>query len=130
MLTSEADASAHLFAHRVAAAVEAGCGGLVCAAAEVGRGQAAGAPHARVVRPASARPAAPSHDQARPATPAAAIAAGADLLVHRAGRDRPRPDPVAAAVAVVAEVEAGRSLVRSRRRHPTLGCRSWRILPA
>ena len=35
VLTSEADAGGHVFAHRVADAVEAGCGGLVCAAAEV-----------------------------------------------------------------------------------------------
>ena len=59
VLTSEADAGGHVFAHRVADAVEAGCGGLVCAAAEVARGQDPGARDCSPSSPASGPPASP-----------------------------------------------------------------------
>ena len=112
ILTSEVDVSAHQVAHRVAAALEAGCGGLVCAAAEAADARLL-APRAEIVTPGIRTAGGPTHDQARPATPAAAIAAGADLLV--VGRSvTAAPDPVAAAVAVVAEVDAALA-VRSGR---------------
>ena len=104
VLTSEPDASGHVFASRVADGVEAGCGGLVCAAAEVAQAKIL-APRLLAVVPGIRPARAPTHDQARPATPAAAIASGADLLV--VGRAVTRADdPVAAAAEVSAEVAA------------------------
>jgi orotidine-5'-phosphate decarboxylase len=79
VLTSEA-ADAEALGARVEAAVAAGCGGLVCAAsdlAEVGRR----APDLVRVVPGIRPAGTAAHDQARPATPAEATAAGADLLV-------------------------------------------------
>jgi orotidine-5'-phosphate decarboxylase len=98
-------------------ALEAGCRALVCSPLEVARLRAlAGAgvtlvcpgvrPGARAGGPAAGGPAA-GDDQARVATPAAALAAGADLLV--VGRPITRaPDPAAAARAVNAEALQGR----------------------
>jgi orotidine-5'-phosphate decarboxylase len=104
VLTSEPDAGGHVFASRVADAVEAGCGGLVCAAAEVAQAKIL-APRLLAVVPGIRPALSPTHDQARPATPAAAIASGADLLV--VGRAVTRADdPVAAAAEVAAEVAA------------------------
>jgi orotidine-5'-phosphate decarboxylase len=80
VLTSEPKASATLLAGRVAAAVEAGCGGVVCAASDVAVVKEL-APQLFVVVP-GIRPVGTSvDDQGRPATPAEALAAGADLLV-------------------------------------------------
>jgi orotidine-5'-phosphate decarboxylase len=102
VLTSEPDAGLHLVDHRVADAVEAGCGGLVCGAAEV-RYVRQLAPRAVLVVPGIRPAGAPTQDQARPATPSAAIEAGADLLV--VGRVVTRADdPARAAAAVAAEV--------------------------
>jgi orotidine-5'-phosphate decarboxylase len=80
ILTSEGTASATLLAGRVAAAVEAGCKGVVCAAADVAEVKAL-APQLLIVVPGIRPIGVPANDQARPATPAEAIAAGADLLV-------------------------------------------------
>ena len=101
VLTSEhADAAA--LAARPGVAVAAGAGGLVCAAGDLAEAARSAPGLVRVVpgiRPAGAD----AHDQARPATPAAALAAGADLLViGRAGTQA--ADPVAAAIAVAAEL--------------------------
>ena len=102
VLTSEPELHAHVFAHRVAAAVEAGCGGLVCAAGEVAEAKRL-APRLITVVPGIRPAGTPRHDQARAATPAVAVAAGADLLV--VGRAVTRAsDPAAAAEALVAEV--------------------------
>ena len=118
VLTSEADDGGHVFAHRVADAVEAGCGGLVCAAAEVPRAKTL-APRLLAVVPGIRPAGAPTHDQARPATPAAAIASGADLLV--VGRAVTRADdPAAAAAEVAAEVADGARCPWSLG-HPALG---------
>jgi orotidine-5'-phosphate decarboxylase len=80
VLTSDDDAPTHIIPKRVGAAVEAGCGGVVCAASDL-RDVFEYAPRLRKVvpgiRPAGSDP----HDQARSATPREAIAAGADLLV-------------------------------------------------
>src|ERR671918_543020 len=74
VLTSEPEASAHLLQQRVAAGLNGGCDGFVCAVPD---------------------------DQGRVATPRQALDAGADLLV--VGRPVTRaPDPVAAAQALVA----------------------------
>jgi orotidine-5'-phosphate decarboxylase len=94
---------AELAALRSAAAAAAGFDAVVCAPAEAALMKKAGPGLAAItpgIRPAgSAR-----GDQKRAATPAEAIANGADLLVV----GRPivaAPDPAAAAAAIVAEIE-------------------------
>jgi len=87
-------------------ALEAGCQALVCSPLEVARLRALTGPDVTIICP-GVRPAAPqpdSDDQARVATPAAALAAGADLLV--VGRPITRaPDPAAAAATIAAETQ-------------------------
>ena len=105
ILTSDADAPAHILGHRVAAAVEAGCGGLVLAAADVREAKQL-APRLLAVVPGIRTAASDSHDQARPATPREAFNVGADLLV--VGRTvTAAADPAAAAAALVASLEDG-----------------------
>ncbi|MBO0715415.1 MAG: orotidine-5'-phosphate decarboxylase [Acidimicrobiales bacterium] len=101
VLTSE-DAPEDLLRARVHTARSAGCGGVVCAAADLavvrqrGPGLLTAVPG---IRPLGTL----AHDQVRVATPAAAMAAGADLLV--VGRPLTEAsDPVAAADALWAEV--------------------------
>ena len=98
VLTSEPDAGA--FPARLAAAAAAGCDGVVCSAHEVAAATAAGM---RTMVP-GIRPAGTAlDDQARVATPAAAIANGATWLV--VGRAvTAAADPAAAAAAVHDEV--------------------------
>ena len=96
ILTSDADAPGHILGKRVQTAVQAGCGGLVCAAADVRHAKQL-APRLVAVVP-GIRPAGNvTHDQARAATPHAAWAAGADLLVM--GRPVTEADDRAAAAA-------------------------------
>ena len=84
-------------------AVEAGADGLVCSPLEVERIRAAVGPNALIVTPGIRPPGAEAGDQARAATPAAAIAAGADRLV--VGRPiTAASDPVASAAAIVAQI--------------------------
>jgi orotidine-5'-phosphate decarboxylase len=101
VLTSE-QADGGALAERVAVAEAADCGGLVCAAgdlSEVGRL----APDLLTVVPGIRPAGVDADDQVRPATPSAAIAAGAHVLVI--GRAVTRADdPAAAAAAVAAEV--------------------------
>ena len=102
VLTSDGGAPPHVLPKRVLTAVEAGCGGLVCAASDV-REARQYAPRLRIVVPGIRPSGAPAHDQARAATPRDAVEAGADLLVI--GRAvTAADDPVAAAVAIVAEI--------------------------
>jgi orotidine-5'-phosphate decarboxylase len=96
-----------LVAERAAQARDIGVDGLVCSAEEVAKVRGiVGASFALVtpgIRPAGAD----AGDQKRIATPAAAIAAGADYLVV----GRPiiaAADPKAAAAAIVAEIAAAR----------------------
>jgi orotidine-5'-phosphate decarboxylase len=104
-------------------ALDAGCRALVCSPLEVARVRALAGPDVtlvcpgvRPVAPGPARPGAvPSgpggDDQARVATPAEALAAGADLLV--VGRPITKAaDPAAAAGAISAEALAGRGGAR------------------
>lgn len=80
VLTSDNSAPPHIVPHRIALAVESGCGGIVCAAADLDVARQLAPRLLRVVpgiRPAGA----PTHDQARPSTPAEAVSRGADLLV-------------------------------------------------
>jgi orotidine-5'-phosphate decarboxylase len=80
ILTSDADAPPHILAKRVATAVEAGCGGIVCAAADVSEAKQL-APRLIAVVPGIRPAGADKDDQARAATPSEALANGADLLV-------------------------------------------------
>ena len=100
VLTSDPDPAA--FPARLQGAVDAGCDGVVCSAFEVAPSTAAGM---RTMVP-GIRPAGAAHDdQARVATPAAAVANGATWLVI--GRAvTAAPDPAAAAAAIHDEVEA------------------------
>jgi len=104
VLTSDADAPSELLTSRARLAEQAGCGGVVCAAPDLPVVTNTVPGMLRVVpgiRPAGA----PSADQRRVATPASALAAGADVLVI--GRAvTAAPDPDAAAAAIVAEVAA------------------------
>ena len=97
-----ADPSAQVL--RLAAlAVEAGAGALVCSPQEVTAVRAAVGPSVVLVTP-GIRPAGGAlADQSRVATPAQAVAAGADYLV--VGRPITQaPDPAAAALAIRAEM--------------------------
>ncbi|MCU1351182.1 MAG: putative orotidine 5-phosphate decarboxylase [Acidimicrobiales bacterium] len=99
ILTSDDGAPPHILPKRVAAAIEAGCGGLVCAADDITDARHY-APRLRIVTPGLRLAGGPNHDQARAATPRAAFDAGADLLViGRAVTDA--PDPVVAAAELV-----------------------------
>ena len=99
VLTSDADAPPHIVPKRVRVALEAGCDGLVCGAPDVADVREL-APRLIVVVPGTRPPGVDTHDQARTDTPAAALAAGADLLV--VGRAvTAAPDRRAAAQALV-----------------------------
>jgi orotidine-5'-phosphate decarboxylase len=102
ILTSDPDAPPHILAKRVAAAVEARCGGVVCAASDVREAKLL-APRMLAVVPGVRPAGTPTHDQLRSATPTEAIAAGADLLV--VGRAvTAAPDREAAAAALAASI--------------------------
>jgi len=94
VLTSEPDAGA--FDERLETAAVAGCTGVVCSAAEAARAGARGlASMVPGIRTASSG----HHDQARVATPAAAVASGATWLVAgRAVHAADDPEAVAAGV--------------------------------
>jgi orotidine-5'-phosphate decarboxylase len=102
VLTSDPEATPALLRERTATAVAAGCGGVVCAAADIAVVRFVEPRLVCVtpgIRPAGADP----DDQVRTATPAAAVGAGADLLVL--GRAvTTAPDRAATAAAVHAEV--------------------------
>jgi orotidine-5'-phosphate decarboxylase len=100
VLTSEPDASA--FPARLEVAAAAGCGGVVCSVAEVARVKAADKDLLAVV-PGIRLPGGAAHDQARVGSPAAALLAGADVLV--VGRAvTAATDPEAAAAELTASL--------------------------
>ena len=102
VLTSDADAPPHIVPKRVKVALEAGCDGLVCGAPDVADVRQL-APRLTLVVPGTRPTGADTHDQARTDTPAAALAAGADLLV--VGRAvTAAPDRSAAARSLVASL--------------------------
>jgi orotidine-5'-phosphate decarboxylase len=93
VLTSDADAGA--FDARLAAAIEAGCQGVVCSVREVERVHAARADFVTIV-PGVRFAQGDNHDQARVGTPESVARAGGDVLVI--GRAVTRaPDPRVAA---------------------------------
>jgi orotidine-5'-phosphate decarboxylase len=84
-------------------AVEAGASGLVCSPREVAAVRAEVGPEITLITPGVRPAGTAAHDQARVATPEAALAAGADLLVI--GRAiTGAPDPGAAAAAIAASL--------------------------
>ncbi len=99
VLTSDTEATSDVLASRSRSAAAAGCGGLVCAASDlvVTRRWAPGL----LTMVPGIRPAGTStDDQARAATPRAAILAGADILViGRAVTAAEDPEAMATAVA-------------------------------
>lgn len=99
VLTSDGGAPAHILPKRVATAIEAGCGGLVCAVGDVAEARLLG-PGLTIVTPGIRPGGSPTHDQTRVATPQQAFDAGADLLVI--GRSvTEAPDPLVAAAEMV-----------------------------
>jgi orotidine-5'-phosphate decarboxylase len=104
ILTSDAGAPPHILGKRLTAAMEAGCGGLVCAASDLEEARTIAPAMTRVV-PGIRLAGDATHDQARAATPGEAAANGADILVI--GRTVTQADDrAAAAAAVAAEVAA------------------------
>jgi orotidine-5'-phosphate decarboxylase len=102
VLTSEPEASPELLRRRLAAAVAAGCPGVVCASTDLLVIKTE-APNIIAVVPGIRPAGVPANDQGRVATPAEAIRNGADLLVI--GRAvTSATDPAAAAEAVANEV--------------------------
>jgi orotidine-5'-phosphate decarboxylase len=102
VLTSDPDAPPHIVPKRVGVAIEAGCGGLVCAASDI-RDARQFAPRMKIVVPGIRPEGADAHDQVRAATPREAYDAGADLLVI--GRAVTlAEDPPAAASAIAASL--------------------------
>lgn len=98
VLTSDVTAPVEVLEARAALAAEAGCGGIVCAAADL-ETTARVAPDLVKVVPGIRPPGAATDDQARAATPAEAVRAGADVLVvGRAVTAAPDPERVAAAL--------------------------------
>jgi orotidine-5'-phosphate decarboxylase len=92
-----------LVARRAAQAREIGVDGLVCSAEEVAHLRAIAGPKLALVTPGIRPVGSDPGEQKRIATPAAAIAAGADYLV--VGRPiLAASDPKAAAAAIVAEI--------------------------
>jgi orotidine-5'-phosphate decarboxylase len=99
ILTSDGGAPPHILGNRVRNAVEARCGGVVCAAADLHEVRQL-APSLVTVVPGLRMPGTASNDQARVATPRAAFDAGADLLLI--GRTvTASPDRAAAAAALI-----------------------------
>jgi orotidine-5'-phosphate decarboxylase len=104
VLTSDADAPAHILTKRVQVALAAGAGGIVCAGTDAHEARQYG-PRLTIVVPGIRPRGSQADDQARAVTPGQAIEAGADLLV--VGRPITRADdPAAAAADLAAEVAA------------------------
>ena len=96
--------AAEIAAELASEAFAAGLDGVVCSAADVARVRRVHGPGFVTVVPGIRPAGAESGDQKRFATPAAAIAAGASILV--VGRPVTRAsDPAAALEAIVAEIE-------------------------
>lgn len=104
VLTSDADAPPHIVPKRVRIAGEGGCGGIVCAAPDLQIVREL-APRMIKVVPGIRPEGTPVDDQARVATPAEALAQGADLLVIGRAVTKAE-DPAAAAAALTTSAVA------------------------
>ncbi|MCK9523460.1 MAG: orotidine-5'-phosphate decarboxylase [Proteobacteria bacterium] len=94
---------AHIVATRAALAAANGVGGIVCSPQEVALVRSAVGPDVAIVTPGIRPAGAEMGDQKRAATPASAIADGADYLV--VGRPiKSAPNPAQAASDIVAEI--------------------------
>jgi orotidine-5'-phosphate decarboxylase len=80
ILTSDDTAPAHILGKRLMLAMEGGCKGVVCASSDLPEVRQL-APRMTTVVPGIRPASTPRHDQARAASPAEAIGAGASLLV-------------------------------------------------
>lgn len=98
ILSSDHGAPPHVLGNRVASAVKAECGGIVCATADVRESKEL-APRLLTVVPGIRLDPHQTHDQARWSTPRDALDAGADLLV--VGRAVTQADDRAAAAAAL-----------------------------
>jgi orotidine-5'-phosphate decarboxylase len=106
ILTSDAHAPRDVMVERIETTLKAGCGGVVCAASDVADVKAIG-PELLAFTPGVRLEGDPVHDQGRPATPAAAVAAGADVVIL--GRSvTAAADPVATAARLVESREPAR----------------------
>ncbi len=95
----------------------AGLDGVVASPKEIESIRRACGPRFTIITPGIRMPAAASHDQARIASPAAAIQAGANYLV--VGRPITQaPDPVAAAQAIVTDMEKALTSAAARTQKP------------
>jgi orotidine-5'-phosphate decarboxylase len=102
VLTSDVSAPPHIVPKRVQLALEAECGGIVCAAPDLREAREL-APRLTTIVPGIRPAGAPQHDQGRIATPRQAFDLGADLLVI--GRSVTRADDrPAAAQGIVDEL--------------------------
>lgn len=106
VLTSEPTGDSALFSQRLESVIAAGCRGVVCGAADLPRVRSVKPSLLTVVPGIRPRDVA-AHDQRNVATPAAAIAAGADVLVIGRAVTAAR-DPAKAAAAIAAEARAAR----------------------
>jgi orotidine-5'-phosphate decarboxylase len=104
VLTSQPDAPVHVLQERVGAAIEARCGGVVCAATDLAVVREIG-PALLTVVPGTRMPDVAQDDQSRTGTPADALAAGADVLII--GRTvTAAADRAGAAAALVASISS------------------------
>jgi len=100
VLTSEPNAPSSVLEERLKFALEANCGGVVCAASDLGQVSRV-APELLAVVPGIRPEGVASHDQGRPATPSKAIQNGAGILViGRAVTAADEPEVAASAVAM------------------------------
>jgi orotidine-5'-phosphate decarboxylase len=106
ILTSDSGAPPHILPKRVAVAAEARCAGVICAASDVAEAKKL-APNLLAVVPGIRPLGVPADDQSRAATPAEAIAAGADLLVVGRAVTAAADRPAAAALLVAELASAG-----------------------
>jgi orotidine-5'-phosphate decarboxylase len=100
VLTSDAGAPEHIVPRRLRMAMEAGCGGIVCAAEDLSDARMIAPRLVRVV-PGIRPEGTSTDDQARAATPQEAMDGGADLLViGRAVTNADDPEEAAAKLAL------------------------------
>ncbi|MBM36880.1 MAG: orotidine-5'-phosphate decarboxylase [Actinomycetota bacterium] len=100
VLTSEPNAPRTVLEERLTFASEANCGGVVCAASDLGQVSRL-APELLTVVPGIRPEGVASHDQGRPATPSTAIQNGAGILViGRAVTAADEPEVAASAIAM------------------------------